>query len=178
MALITLEELVAYIQQDVPAATGQLAIEGASDMVTSYCRQSFAVSTDTKLLPTSTGGYVVKLPQGPVTDVATVLNSRGQTLALTEDYYWNGVSAEIRLTRPDDVVTVTYTHGLDSVPAAVKLVCLSIASRTYANPTSLRTEFIADYQATNFSGAIDITKAEKAVLDRYRANVYSNIVPR
>ena len=175
MALITLEDLAAYVQQEIPNSSGTLAIEGASDIVTSYCRQSFnAVVGDIKTLLAQAGGYVVKLPQGPTTAVSAVVDADGDPV----EFNWNGVSSQIGLPRPHEVVTVTYDHGRSEVPAAVKLVALSVASRAYANPTSLRTEFIGDYQSTNFSGAIDLTSSEKAVLDRYRSGVFGTVTPK
>ena len=175
MALVTIDDLAAYVQQDIPTATGTLAIEGASDIVTSYCRQSFeAVSGAVKTLLAAQGGYVAKLPQGPVTDVTAVVDEDGDAV----DYRWDSVSAQIFFTYRQVAVTVTYDHGRDDVPAAVKLVVLSVAARAYANPTSLRTEFIADYQSTNFFGAIDLSKAEKNVLNRYRSGVLGTVTPK
>jgi len=49
---------------------------------------------------------------------------------------------------PWNRLTITFTHGYDTVPAAVKAVCLELAASTYNNPTNLA--------STSRLGAVDV----------------------
>lgn len=172
MAFFTTAELSAFLQQEVDSATAALATEGACDVVQAYCRQSFESVTDTLVLPVDDGGYQVSLPMGPVTAVSSVVDFDGEELIQGKDeaYYWDGISPWIIFNvAQDDSVTVTYTHGRPSAPATVKAVALSVAARAYTNPNGLRTEFIADLQATYFGDGspFGLFPGEKRALDRY-----------
>lgn len=172
MTFFTVEDLAAFLQQDVDATTAALMIDGACDVVQAYCRQSFTSVTDTYILAVDDGGYQVNLPMGPVTAVTTVVDFDGEELiqGYNDAYYWDGVSPWILFNvAQDESVTVTYTHGRDEVPATVKAVALSIAARAYTNPNGLRTEFISDLQATYFGdgSAFALFPGERRALDRY-----------
>lgn len=66
-------------------------------------------------------------------------------------------------------VQVTYDSGYTVIPGALKAICLQLATRTLAAPTSWASESIGDYSrsaARDSEGGL--TMAERRVLDRYR----------
>ncbi len=61
------------------------------------------------------------------------------------------------------------TQDPATVPAAVRLVCLSVAIRCYSNPLSITSESMGDYSYRRASGAVagmSLTSAETELLDR------------
>ena len=66
-------------------------------------------------------------------------------------------------------IQVTYDSGYTVIPGALKAVCLQMAARTLAAPTSFASENIGNYGRTlarDSEGGL--TTAERRVLDRFR----------
>jgi len=105
--------------------TALLALSGASGAIRSVCGWSISQETVTE---TFALGQTVFLPTLNLTAVSVpsavdgVAWSRNGTVRLSNVYPFAAAAA------------ITYTHGYDPVPDAVKAVCLELAARSYVNP--------------------------------------------
>lgn len=114
---------------DQQAATA--ALVEASGMIAGYCGWNITQETVTDAAVDGTGTRDIWLPTLRLTDVASV-EMDGQSLTYDTHYTWtiNG-----RLHRPSGwphrprLLTVTYTHGHERVPDAVRGVCVALALR-------------------------------------------------
>lgn len=152
--LISLRDLETYLQQDVDATLGQLAIESASALVREQTGQLFDVaSTTVDLSPDGANPRRLTLPQMPVRSVESVQDEDGTELAdwsqrgqvLTRDCGW-----------PCSVV-VEYTHGYDAVPHVVRAVALACAARSITNSTGARSTSVDDVAVTYAGTDADLT---------------------
>lgn len=147
-------DLADRLQQPDPGvftATAQQLLAGASDTIRSYTGQTINLVTDDQVSLLGDGIGVLELPQRPVVSVASVSIDgtavtdfllRGSMLYRATGGLWSAISG-----LPDwfsnaypSQVTVVYTHGYDTIPDAVKAVCLNVAQRAYANPAGNRSE--------------------------------------
>jgi hypothetical protein len=137
-AFATPGELASWLQvATVDTATANLQLNIASDAIRTWCGWSITQETDAEM-EVEVGDYDrhrIWLPTRRLTAVSEVVDDE---TALTDDQYRftrNGA-----LIRTDNKcwthrkVTATVTHGYDTVPDAVKGVCLAIAGRGYQNP--------------------------------------------
>lgn len=140
----------------------------ASSRMRSYTGQQITAGTSTILLA-GVGDW--RLPERPVTAVTEVKNSDGDTLASTA-YTLRGQILSVPC-RAD--VTVSYSHGHETVPDGLIELCAQIATRLSGTPLGLA-RGAAQEQAGNeqvtwggdaWQGVADLTRGEKAVLDRY-----------
>lgn len=175
--LVTAAELASHLQQDVDAASAQLAIQNATGVVQAICRQRLVeVVGDVATLP-ATGSRWLDLPQAPVSAVASVTISAVAVTSWTLTS--NPISGRARLWRywgwryaagggqlwPLTVlpqVVVTYTHGYPAGDPGLELAraaVLALAAGGYRNPDGLRSEAIDDYQVAYADSA------SRAVLD-------------
>lgn len=102
----------------------------ASDVIRQAARQR--IDRETSTIIVNAVGRVL-LPQRPVISIDSV-EAEGSTLDwdLDGDYLsgpWVGRTIE-----------VTYTHGFDPVPDAIKAVCLEVVTRVWVNPGSASQE--------------------------------------
>lgn len=167
-------------------------IEDASAMVRSATGQHiYPVETDTVEL---TGGdRLLSLPQWPV----IVDDEHPLIVVEYDDYYPSGAVTLVdgvdfvrhghQLVRApgpaqhDDRVVrrgggiwaervqVTYTHGLDEVPADVRSVVVGVAMRGYVNPGALRSRTLGNYSetyATETVGVGELTENDMRRLAR------------
>jgi len=130
-----------------------LLLEGASSSVLAYCRRrTFAEVEDTVTLD-GNGAYELLLPGAPVTAVSAVTEDPdGDGTDLLVDVEWSadGIlrrTAGGRFVRRFRWYTVTFTHGYETVPEAVRNVVLRVAARGVSNPEGLATEGIGGYNA-------------------------------
>ena len=163
-ALATTADLAAFCGWAGSDVQAQLALDVATGVVQQACGQT--------LLPvvgdvaTLVGGHrVLILPERPVTAVSGVGGYDSSawrwdgrdTLVLTAGAVWPAT------------VTVTYSHGFTSIPADLKGVCLTVATRLLDNPSGVRAETVAGYSATYGDAAgISLTGTERSMCYAYR----------
>lgn len=70
---------------------------------------------------------------------------------------WDVAAAEI---------AVTYTHGYDPVPGAIKAICLEAAVRAYVNPGSVGQESYGSERTSYPVQGLTLTSAEKSTIRR------------
>lgn len=174
-------ELASHLQvPEVDTASATLAIEGATGAVQAACggQRMLPVADDTVTL--RGGARSVWLPQRPVTAVGAVTTiSSGVVTARVLGTDYTVFGAELvwapRYGVWPEFVTVTYSHGWTTIPAAVKGVCLSLAGRLYANPQGLRSETVGAVSWTVAGASSDVgpglTEAELSALAAFRLPV-------
>ncbi len=158
----------------------------ASRMIQDEARSYIAQVTETVTLRGTTDERV-KLPQGPVVSVSSVVVN-GQTLAAGSDYYLDGnelvrmpnfivlnvMDIPFPLGRgfgwPTLTLSVTYTHGYDSdtMPGIVKAICLEVVTRVWVNPGSVSMENVSGV-AVGYpeQRGLLLTDAERKALRRF-----------
>lgn len=153
------------------SARGTLLLEQASAIIRNHCRQTFDLVTNDEAELRGTTSQRLLLPERPVVDVTSVVvdgASAGSWRRVRDSLWrsggWGG---------PSTLVTVTYTHGFAAGSPAMgtlEAVCLQVAARGAANPQSLRTFAAAGGTSLTFhdAGAVGLTAAEQAVLDRFK----------
>lgn len=166
------------------AAKVEALILDASSAVIAYSGQTFALHETTALLPVR--NRAVRLPQRPVTAVATAIDQFGNHLpfiwiagdsiiTLASSTWINSFELNIlpwtRLTK----VSVTYTHGYYVIPDDVIGVVCQIVGRALGTPSTdagMTSETISNYSytigAAAGSGPFGMLPDEKRILDRYR----------
>jgi hypothetical protein len=167
--LATVDELSRHMQvsfaTDATRATATAALEEASTAVETRCKRRFARVADDER--TMRWRPAVVLPDPPVISVASFQVDSVETDVDIDDSgrYWPRASG--------DVITVTYTHGFDPIPADVKMIVLRVAARIVANPGQ-RTSYTGP-DGLNYSTGADVgprilTGDEMVALRRYTLN--------
>lgn len=174
---------------DVEAVTGRTFAAGAetnrvtrllelaSAAVRAYTGQTLSAVVGDVVPVRPDGGYHFRLPQRPVTAVASV--TRGGSLLAATTYWWSraGIVESAYGTWGVDALTVTYSHGFSPVPDDVVSVVAAIAGRAVTNPDGVRSETIGTYSVTHTVSAdgaaagLLLGTSELSVLDRYRRTV-------
>lgn len=176
--LITVVELAAYMKQDLDTTSAQLAITGAQKAVRRYATQEFTTATWSNVrLPLTWDhrfGYVIVLPQRPVTAV-TAVAVNGSAVAFNVDFLRSRVAITSTIvnapTGVEDQAVVSYTSGALAAPDDVKLVVQSVAARIYDNPLGERQWAVDDSSATpggDPGEAVVLTMGEKSLLADFR----------
>lgn len=187
-------ELGSFLQDStLDPTSAQLALDLATGQIQDATGQTFfKVTGDTVTLR----GYRrnIPLPQRPVsavtaisltdwgfTDYPAAYGSWRLTNSILE---WRGdigaqypeADSGVGRSMWPRLVTVTYDHGFDTIPAAVKDVCLKLAAERYSNPEGLDSERIDDYQYRR-TGRIQAGQRTfddlEALVRRYRTNALS-----
>jgi len=190
-SLATLEQLETRMSSDIVDTQRAVALlAGASATVRSYTGQHITQATTTDRVKVKRGW--VRLPQGPVTAVSTVLDTNANTI-LFEWLAGNKVQIQPNLDTFSFVpwqggikwVDVTYTHGYADVPEDIVVVVCQIAGRAYGTSpeqSAVSSEGIGSYSYSTggaaASGAAGMLAGERAILDRYRRSATSiSLVP-
>lgn len=174
----------------VNTQTATLLAQLASDAV----RQDLQLSVDYVENDTITlyGDYgtMLLLPERPVVAVSSV-SIGGQSLApvqvgsmssATPMFAWRPDGRLYRVVYGGDVyanqltwywpfgvpVTVTYSHGWQTVPAAFKSVALELAAAVYNNPEMHDSERVGWVEWASKHVDMNLTPAQRASLDYYR----------
>lgn len=150
-------------------------LEQAEALVRGFCGWHIAPSrTVTAAQIRGTGTPTLLLPSLFVTAVSSVSDD-GTALTVEDDYTWSPAGVLTRLGYwSTKLITITYTHGYDTVPAEVTGVVQGVAQRAVQNPGSLvRTQdgpFADTYSQTGFNQSLPLAllDAEKDILRRYR----------
>jgi hypothetical protein len=183
-ALFQLTELAAFVQSDLDTATAQVALDMAQGLIQHYTGQTllyvdgsvWTVPDDPRglerrlaWLPGLDTTYgrsdlVIPLPEQPVTAVSAV-----NGLAANVGFRLFGgqllVSSTALWTWP---LTVTYSHGFQSIPADLKAVGLRLAAKLLSNPSGLRSETIGGYSYTTAGGEPGFSDFDRLILNDYR----------
>lgn len=197
MTLAVQLDLEKFLQIDItaePDAAITAYLEAASAIIESYCNRVF--TEDTIAGEVHDGGLsMVFLRRPPVTSVATVVEN---SITLTAaDYLFysdgrlvrrSGVFPYVWYWKPQTVV-VTYDGGFNPIPHDVRDVCVRIAARAFqssaayaatsASASSLKSVTLAGSDSVTYAdavsgaggvatAAVQLTDADKAVLDKYR----------
>lgn len=167
------------------AAKIDALLTDASSSVIAYSGQTFAATTTTALLPIRNRG--VRLPQRPVTAVASAVDQFGNSLpfiwitgdslvTLASSTWINAFELNILPWTRISKVNVTYTHGWDPIPDDVIGVVCQIVGRALGTPSieaGITSESIAGYSYTQGAaagaGPFGMLPDEKRILDRYRS---------
>lgn len=140
----------------------------ASARIRGHVRQRITYGTSTVALPASDR----RLPERPVVSVESVVSEDGTALVAGTDYELVGDRVDTART---DRLTVTYTHGLGTLPDdLVELVC-TVAARMGGMPAELQAgvqqqgagPFQQTYGWDAYKAASGLTEGEKQVLARY-----------
>jgi len=121
-------------EEQAPAATR--AIDAATEAIKNYCHQEIELVEDDEITLDCWGGQRLFLPQVPVVSVSEVVED-GDTLTAgsDEDYQLGQYGILYRVGKNwasgVQIVTVTYTHGYETIPDDVVDVCTRAASRAY-----------------------------------------------
>jgi len=165
---------------DVEAVRVGALIADASATIRIYTRQTITEETTTDVLQIRNGR--IRLPQRPVTDVATVVNVNGDPVLYQR---WGNDQISASSNVPDNwawepwrngvnALTVTYTHGYNPVPDEIVGVCCSIVMRAFGRDpidAGIQSESIQGYSYTlgtiGAAGPIGLLQSEKDILDVY-----------
>lgn len=168
----------------VEAAKIDALLLDVSSAIRAYTHQTFTVHETTALLPIR--NRAVRLPQGPVTAVASVEDGLGNDLSyqwLTGDERITLFSSgwlnewELNIVPGSSVAkaAVTYTHGYYPIPDDIVGMACHIALRSIGTPSiesGMTSETIAGYSytigSTAGAGPFGIFDDEKVILDRYQ----------
>ena len=136
----------------------------ASARIRGHVRQQITYGTSTVVLPESSR----VLPERPVVAVSSVVDADGVAV----DYTLAGDRIE---TAASGRLTVTYTHGLESLPDELTELVCSVAARLGGMPSELQAgvqsqgagPFQQTYGWDSYKAASGLTEGEKQVLARY-----------
>ena len=168
--LVDHQDLEMFLGRDVGPLRGAQVIDLASGIVRSATGQTFTPPTETSILWRNTADRRLFLPHpttGPVTvDTVTVDGEpftdfhldRFNILTRTDDGRWFGD------------VEVTYTHGAEEAPEAVKAVTLAVAVRLFNNADGVTQKSIGDVSISygRAQAGPSLTEWERSTLDAFR----------
>lgn len=124
----------------VNTAAAELALNVASSTIRTWCGWPISEEEDVTAVLDGTGGRTLWLPTLKLTAVSSV-EVDADPLTVGTDFDWTSYGKLIRSGRWPSTprsVEVTYTHGYEVVPDAVKGACLMVAARAYNNPEMMR----------------------------------------
>lgn len=129
------ELLQASISTASQIASCQRAITEASEAIRNYCHQHIdLVEDDAYIFDVPLAQWNLLLPELPVVSVETVVED-GETLTVTDDYILAHHGQLIRVGKRWavgwQIVTVTYTHGYETIPDDIAGVAARAAARIY-----------------------------------------------
>lgn len=115
------------------SAQAAIALDLASTAIRAWTRQTIDLVEDDTIVVDGVWETDLILPERPVVEVT------GVTVDGVADTGWELVGSSLRRTvggwgGPDVAVEVTYTHGWEMTPDAVRSVCLQAAARFMINP--------------------------------------------
>ncbi len=169
-AFATAVDVERYLQRvltDAELAASDFLLAAATSLIQGYTGQDVFHATDDVITLWPRGNRVL-LPQLPVTGVTSV-TSDGDVV--TWELRRAGV---LHLTSGwSNSVTVTYSHGYETIPPAVVMATVLLATRSLTNPTSVRQESTGPFSVTYSESSGDIVGAalslgERQMLAPYR----------
>lgn len=179
--LVSTADLATYLQQNLEEYESEAsnAVELASAAVRAYCRRSFTFVADDERVMRWRPRII--LPDPPVVDIRSVKIA-------DKDVHWHrDLKGHLIIQRtpgllvghanyPYPDVTVTYSHGYDTVPAVVAMVAVRIAARVFKNPMQ-RVTYNTD--TMNYASSVDVaprilTGDEQLMLTPFRIHRVSS----
>jgi len=137
MGFCTVADIEAFLQVSVPAekqTAAERAIAEATAAIQAYCEQQIELVEDDELTLDSNGGTRLLLPELPVVEVSAVVED-DEALTADDDYKLGqyGILHRIGARWASGVqnVTVTYSHGYETIPQVIQDVCVRAAARAY-----------------------------------------------
>jgi hypothetical protein len=169
--LASVDEWPSYTSVPVPDNAASL-LAASSGAIRDYCGWSISAETDVVGVFDGPGTELLVLPTLLLTAVTEVLVD-GQ--ALTSEQWRMSRSGLVRRVGgcwPCEFgsVQVTYSHGHNPAPDAVKALCVTVAARQPAHPSPLQSETVGEYSyrtALTLPGSIVLERIEQRLLDRY-----------
>jgi hypothetical protein len=149
--------------EEIARAEGLLAM--ATALIQDEAEQHIFLVADDEITRIGTTDERILLPERPVVSVASLLLD-GQPLtgwyvdgdAIVRRqpiYWWRQFSSPLEVGgtpfllgssfgRPDQTLTITYTHGYATPPARFKAICLEAVVRVWVNPGAVARETVGD----------------------------------
>jgi len=129
-----LEALIQTAIDEAHETAATRAITEATAIIQNYCQQTLELTEDDELTLDSRGGRRIVLPQRPVIEVASVVED-DEELTAEDDYRLGQHGILYRLgrdwARGVQIITVTYSHGYETIPEDIKAICARAAARVY-----------------------------------------------
>lgn len=181
MALATTEELGAYLHTtlDEGDLAATIALDAASSVIEDYIQQPVVAPAEPQTVRINgTGDTMLLLPGQPcsVSEVAVLEGDDEFVLEEDTDYFLDGGAGILyRLEgvweRGKGNIRVELQTGRESVPPALKMVCLQIAARVFDQGLAA-SETLNGYSITYASDTgVGLTDSERRLLDLYRLRV-------
>ena len=176
-------------------ASCEQAIAWATEDIKNYCQQNIErVEDDEITLDIPVGRSQIFLPELPVISVDEVVED-DETLTVDDDYKLGQYGILYRVNRKWEsgiqIITITYTHGYETIPTDIVEIAIRSASRIYQaglrskeldGVTGVQSTSLGDYSVSfgseqgggvgegvmGASAARGLLLSEKDVLDRYR----------
>ena len=168
--LVDIDDLETYLGRDLDVGHAIQAVTLASGIVRSATGQTFTPPTEASILWRNTTDVRLFLPH-PVTVEVEV---SGVTIdgELFTDWHLDRLNILTRndLGRWHGDVEVTYTHGSEDPPDAVKAVTLAVAARLFNNADGVTQKSIGDVSLSygRAQAGPSLTEWERATLDSFR----------
>lgn len=130
----SVQDVETFLQIEVDETSATQAIEQATAIIQNYCAQTISyVEDDEVTLDVLGETQKIILPELPVVEIASVVEDDEE---LDEDEYTLGQYGILwrvgqNWTPGIGIVTVTYTHGYETIPDDIRAVCTRIAARIY-----------------------------------------------
>jgi hypothetical protein len=195
----TVEQVENFLNLDISddadnLASCEQAIDWATEDIKNYCQQYLEKVTDEEITIDFDNGNMIFLPELPVISVASVVED-DETLTVTEDYKLGQYGILYRVGQDwasgVQIITITYTHGYETIPTDIVEVAVRSASRIYqaglrakehSGVTGVASLSLGDYSVSygsehgggvgegvmGASAARSLLLSEKDILDRYR----------
>lgn len=160
------------------ALTGDAQVTYASAWVRAYCGWHIYPSQDDTVTVNTAGGQLLLLPTLYMTALGPVILTADSSTVDPTTLSWSQ-NGSVAYKPCQDVwpqpcwpvglstVTVTFTHGYDEVPDAIKAVTVAIAKRMLSQLSGVQSEQ-AGMVLRTYADADVLSPAESAALNRYR----------
>ncbi|OGC95309.1 MAG: hypothetical protein A2W25_05175 [candidate division Zixibacteria bacterium RBG_16_53_22] len=134
----TIQDIEAFLQIEIttPAQilSAQRALIEATAAIRNYTHQYLGRVDDDAITLDSKGWTRMFLPELPVIDVSAVVED-GETLTVDDDYKLGQYGVLHRIGQKwasgIQIITITYSHGYETIPDDIVAVCTRAASRGY-----------------------------------------------
>jgi hypothetical protein len=153
-------------EEEVQAAA---IIESVTAVIEDEVDASFEFVEDDVMITQADGHGILEFNERPIVDVTSVTKVDETEV---DGWEFDGLSTIYNLW-PNQVVIVTYSHGFETVPRAIKTVALGMASRIVYNPAGLRQETVGAISVTypgigGEAGTVNLSALERKILERYK----------
>lgn len=151
MAYAEPSDLATFLREDFDSddeARAKDLLKQASGEIDAELEQNLDQVQDDQVTLDGPGTELLVLPHWPVTGLSLV-EEDGDELTEGDDYRWSEVGLVRRVdddwTGKPRAITVTYTHGYETVPEVVRSAAVQIAASWWSNPRQMQSETFGDY---------------------------------